>query len=492
MTKKFNLLTMQLMLKEGFVGDYLNNNNPDFKELKSLSKLVDNIKKNHNEFKIFNDYFYDYTIPQISKQFDLLKIGKDIIINIELKQSSTEERIKNQLMQNMYYLKSTGKEVYTFTYLESTNTIFQYVAFSNKLIKINFEEFVRFLEKTEVKGTEEVDINSLFTPKEYLVSVFNNTKKFNDDEYFLNDLQQRFKKEFRESDKLFRAIKGGAGTGKSLMLYDIAKEYKNQEHPILVIHCARLNIGHSNLQQLGWNITQIKDYSSSLNPDLKAIFIDEAQRLTKYQFDEITKFSREHNIYTYFSYDPEQYLHLDEKTSDIANKILGLNSEVINRSLTQTIRSCEEINLFVTKLFDNNHNHTTKFDFRDFIEVLYFDTISTANLYVDEMVDSSKGEATVLSLTDDLKIEREYQRYNNSRAKLNAHQVIGQEFSHVVLVLGNYVAYNSEGKLFATCSSYYDVERMIYQLATRCKEKLTLVVINNKSLAKRAVKVLNQ
>lgn len=75
---------------------------------------------------------------------------------------------------------------------------------------------------------------------------------------------------------------------------------------------------------------------------------------------------------------------------------------------------------------------------------------------------------------------------------MNAHEAIGQEFDHVVLTLGDYVDYDAQGKLYATCSSYYDVVRMFYQLATRTKEKLTLVIINNKVLAQRAVKVLNQ
>ena len=95
-------------------------------------------------------------------------------------------------------------------------------------------------------------------------------------------------------------------------------------------------------------------------------------------------------------------------------------------------------------------------------------------------------------LSSELKTPREYHRYNNVQSVLNAHEVIGQEFNHVILTLGDYVQYDSSGKLRATCSSYYDVVRMFYQLATRTKEKLTLIIINNKSLSCRAVKVLNQ
>lgn len=480
------------MYKEGLAGNYLNDRNPNIRELDTLSSFVEEILKNYSEMNVFNNYLYDYSIPQISKQFDILKVASDFIVNIELKENSTEEKIKKQLKENSYYLRSTGKEISTFTYVKSDNSIYQYIAEEDRLDIIDFEGFVKWLEGKRISYLEEEDINEIFKPKQYLVSVFNDTEKFIRNEYFLNDLQQRFKTEFEGSSKLFKAIKGGAGTGKTLLLYDIAKDYKDRRDSILIIHCAKLNFGHFNLIQSGWNITPIRDYIQSLTPEIKAIFIDEAQRLTGHQFQIITEYARENNIKIYFSYDPEQYLHLNEKTSDIANKILGLNSEVINRILTGKIRSNKEINNFIKKIFDSQHNHTSTYDFRDFIEVLYFDEIKTANCYIEELVNSSKGKATILSFTDDLITQRKYQRYKNVQSILNAHEVIGQEFNHVVLTLGDYVDYDAQGKLYATCSSYYDVVRMFYQLATRTKEKLTLVIINNKVLAQRAVKVLNQ
>ncbi|WKA53433.1 DNA/RNA helicase domain-containing protein [Planococcus shixiaomingii] len=492
MVKKINLLTFNWMYNEGLVENYLNDPKLRLRELGTLSSFVDEIMKNYSEINVFNNYLYDYTIPQISKQFDILKVGRDTIINIELKESSTAKDIKKQLKKNYYYLRSTGREIYNFTYEKSSNSIYQYDAKEDSIEIVDFGDFIEWLEGQRIGYLEDEDLDEIFKPKQYLVSVFNDTEKFLKNEYFLNSLQQTFKNEFEESGKLFKAIKGEAGTGKTLLLYDIAKDYKERGDSILIIHCAQLNIGHDNLIQSGWNITPIKNYRDSLKTEIKAVFIDEAQRLTQYQFQYITDYARRNNIKVYFSYDPEQYLHLDEKRSDIANKILGLKSEVINKSLTGTIRSNKEINLFIKKIFDSTHNHTSSYKFRDFIEVLYFDEITLANSYIEELVDSSKGEATILNFTDDLVFKRRYQHYNNVRAKLNAHEVIGQEFNHVVLTLGDYVEYDAQGELYATCRSYYDVVRMFYQLATRTKEKLTLIIIDNKVLAQRAVKVLNQ
>lgn len=489
--KKVNLLTFNWMYKEGLVGNYLNEINPNLRELGTLSSFVEEVLKYCSEINVFNNYLYDYSIPQISKQFDILKFCSDVIINIELKETSTEEKIKKQLKENNYYLESTGRDVYTFSYVKSSNSIYQYVPDKDVLNKVDFEKFVDWLEEKRMGYLEEENLDEIFKPRQYLVSVFNDTEKFLRNEYFLSDVQRMFKKEFEESDKLFKAIKGEAGTGKTLLLYDIAKDYKDRGESILIIHCAQLNIGHDNLIQTGWNITPIKYYRDFLKTEIEAIFIDEAQRLTQHQFQTITDFARSNNIKIYFSYDPEQYLHLSERTNDIANKILGLGSEVVNKILTGKIRSNKEINLFIKKIFNNNHNHASNYKFRDFIEVLYFDGIEIANDYIEELVDSSKGKATILNFTDDLYTRRKYQRYNNTRANLNAHEVIGQEFNHVVLTLGDYVEYDSQGELYATCSSYYDVVRMFYQLATRTKEKLTIIIINNKVLAERAVKVLN-
>lgn len=493
MVKRVNLLTLNLMFRENLVEDYLNDERINYRELETLSSFVEEIRKKYSKINIFDGYVYDYSIPQISKQFDILKVASNYIINIELKETSTEEKIKKQLKENSYYLSSTGRKIWTFTYVKSSNSIYEYIAEEDRLDLIaDFESFIEWLEEKKITYLEEENINEIFKPKQYLVSVFNDTEKFIRNKYFLNDLQQRFKKEFEESDKLFNAIKGEAGTGKTLLLYDIAKDYKNRGVSTLIIHCAKLNIGHYKLIDYGWNITPIKNFRDSLSTEINATFIDEAQRLTEYQLQYIIKYARENKIKVYFSYDPAQYLHLSEKTSDIANKILGLNSEVINRVLTGKVRNNKEINLFIKKIFDSQHNHTSSLHFRDFIEVLYFDDMKTSNHYIEELIDSSKGEATVLNFTEDLKTPRKYQRYNNVQSVLNAHEVIGQEFNHVVLTLGDYVEYDALGKLYATCSSYYDVVRMFYQLATRAKEKLTLIIINNKDLARRAVKVLNQ
>jgi trans-2-enoyl-CoA reductase len=69
-------------------------------ELKDLDILVSHLKSLSKYIGLFDKYFIGYTIPQISKDFDLLRIDNETIVNIELKKKSSEEIIKTQLLRN--------------------------------------------------------------------------------------------------------------------------------------------------------------------------------------------------------------------------------------------------------------------------------------------------------------------------------------------------------------------------------------------------------
>ena len=71
----------------------------------------------------FDGFFIGYSIPQIGKEFDLLRFGKDFLINIEIKSEITiarkEQKVLEQMQKNYYYLKSLGKEMRVFSYVEN-------------------------------------------------------------------------------------------------------------------------------------------------------------------------------------------------------------------------------------------------------------------------------------------------------------------------------------------------------------------------------------
>ena len=86
-------------------------------ELEDLQILVDDLKALSKNIALFDKFFIGYSIPQIGKEFDLLRIDKEAVVNIELKKKSTKEKIIAQLSKNKYYLSFLKRNTYCCTYV---------------------------------------------------------------------------------------------------------------------------------------------------------------------------------------------------------------------------------------------------------------------------------------------------------------------------------------------------------------------------------------
>ena len=71
-------------------------------------------------------FLFGYVVPQLNKEFDLLKITESVCLNIELKSNEvSEEKIKRQLRQNIHYLKLLNKQtLLSFLFISSTLSVF--------------------------------------------------------------------------------------------------------------------------------------------------------------------------------------------------------------------------------------------------------------------------------------------------------------------------------------------------------------------------------
>ncbi|HHR6132362.1 TPA: hypothetical protein ACS72K_004031, partial [Providencia alcalifaciens] len=154
-------------------------------EVEVLKNFVKKLGYECVDKRIFNHFFVGYKIPQISKEFDLLRIGDNYIVNIELKRECTEEKIKTQLIQNRYYLKFLNEKIFNFTYELSTDSL--YFLKDDNLNVVDFK-FMQGILLGQILS-EIKNINSLFNPSNYLVSPFNSTDKFLDGQYFLTGQQ---------------------------------------------------------------------------------------------------------------------------------------------------------------------------------------------------------------------------------------------------------------------------------------------------------------
>ena len=256
-------------------------------ELNCIEALVDELVNDIDNISVVDNYYIGFSIPQIGKEFDLLRFGKDNIINVELKTDSTIEKIHQQQVRNYYYLKFLGKEINIFTFVSNERKLYKLVIDSNnsETIEVTIDELFN---KLLLQNVETYDnINELFNPSDYLVSPFNSTEKFINGNYFLTVQQENIfhdiEKLIKDSTTNFIALTGNAGTGKTLLTYHIAKYYMSAGKRVLVLHCAQLNKGHYILiNDYGWKIHMPK-YAPSFD-DYDIIIIDEAQRMYPSQF----------------------------------------------------------------------------------------------------------------------------------------------------------------------------------------------------------------
>ena len=85
-------------------------------EISSLHHFVDWLMEEGVEIYQLDGFYFSFKIPQISKEFDLLKFNENECLNIELKSEPVPEtKIKDQLIKNRHYLSHIGKKIYSFT-----------------------------------------------------------------------------------------------------------------------------------------------------------------------------------------------------------------------------------------------------------------------------------------------------------------------------------------------------------------------------------------
>lgn len=459
-------------------------------EIKCLEAFCNIMKESGCEFKDFDNFFVGYSIGQIGKEFDMLRFGTDSIINIELKsklnEEVKEEKILKQMKANYYYLKFLDRKIKIFSFVENDG-FYEYDIENNSIRDIGPEIIAEILINQNVDCS--ADPNKMFIPSNYLISPFNSTEKFINNEYFLTNGQQQIKdeikKELSENPFMFFCIHANAGTGKTLLMYDISKDLIKSGNNILIIHCGKLNCGHSKLiNEYKWNIKSISSIPKSLDSaqdfdlsNYKIVLIDESQRIRYEQLKIILSKSIEKQIPIIFSYDVKQYLRNNE-TKDIGNYLATQYPDIklSKKELTKKIRTNKELASFIANLV---HIGKSKTDLNySCISIDFISNFDDLKKYLSFL--KSTGWTTITYTTS---------QYNSNDPYLNlsqtsyttAHDVIGQEFSKVILIMDNNFHYDLNGNLTAR-NSYYSATGMLYQIVTRVVDELKIIVLNNPEL----------
>lgn len=496
--KKINLLMLDNIfvsnpeiLLENPVKEYLNLEDLKSQEKTTINRLCNVIKTTNFNHHFFENYYLNYQIPQIGKEFDLLRISDELVINVELKSEAiSNEEILKQLERNYYYLSFLKKEIHCYTFVTEGNIDKLYYFDKNvkTINEVNMSNLIDNLAK--IADFNEINIDGLFEPSNYLISPFNKTAEFLKGEYFLTKQQEQIKntvlKKINENcqNKIF-SISGAAGTGKTLLTYDLAKILKSIGKRVTIIHCAQDNNGINELRGNGWDIKTIKYYTpNSFVSDV--LIFDESQRINKEILENIL---RNEQKFIIFSHDINQKLNRTGQAKDVVLQIESVSNKY---NLTNKVRHNKNLASFVKKFFDLSTikiDELSKDDYKD-ISFYFTKNLNDAGAYIEYL--KYLGWEHIY-LTDDL-VKTDPLSQLKFSSRNNSHRAIGQEYENVVIVINEYFYYTEQLKLTYNINvvCHYNPLETLFQAITRTRKKLKLVIINNEEVYKKCIQIINR
>ena len=462
-------------------------------EFTQIAGIVRQLRQVGADEDCFEDWFYSFAIPHISREFDLLKVGMGgVVVNVELKSASpsvTLTRVRKQLEQNRYYLSLIAGKIYSFTYVsdpQGNGTL--YTLQGNILKECSFKELALKLKRVGEPVREAIE--SMFKPDDFLISPFGEPERFCENRYFLTEHQQLIRTKIltgiRRNMATLWGITGAAGTGKTLLLYDLAKTL-SEGRRVCVIHCGKLSGGHQQLKDLLENVDIIaEDRLSAANlKNYDVICVDETQRLDGQMLADILKRYRAGRLMAcIFVYDMGQVLTVSELERDNVGR-LKQEEGFQEQKLAKTVRTSKEMYAFINTMLDLKKRSNQVFEN---IDVLYAADRGTADRLL-QIYRRKDYHFINLSLEDKGAEEGDpYMQYENS------HDVIGLEFDAVLVMMDDCFRYDESGRLVGRSHSNPDYlyVQMLYQNVSRAKEKLCIIVRENEAVFRELLGIVSR
>ena len=454
----------------------------DIEGVKLFIKMM--LDDGHTDLELFDNFFFSFTINQISKEFDLIKISESLesAVNIELKsQSISPDKIKKQLVRNRYYLTSACRHVDLYTVILEEKKVYKLTE-DDEIVSSNLNALTTDITKIANPMTE--GIERIFSASKFIMSPISEPKKFLEGFYALNSQQEEVKSRIittineRTADSNLIGVKGQPGTGKSLLLYDIAQKLA-RETEVLVIHCAIMSSDHENLEIDNVDIIPVKDIDELTDfSQYGLVLVDEAHRIYYSDYEIICQKTKENNIFCVMFYDDMQRLENSEIKAQISQHIEDTTGSIY--SLSEKIRSNPELTAFIS-LFFYFCKWNPNYDYEN-VDILYASDENKADAIKSYYV--KKKGYKFINFTPSKYKKTPFDCYQSSCSYEDTHKIIGREFDKVVCIIDSNFYYDGNGELKANSHPYenYLYDRMLYQNLTRAKEKICLIIMGNKKL----------
>lgn len=357
-------------------------------ELESMKALVRELEVHMQDVHALR-FFYSFQVPRLGKEFDLLQIKDDQIVNIELKSGKvSDEAVRKQLLQNRYYLSVQGKMIQSYTYISSQERL---VRLNNHdhIVEADWDQLCLALQRQS--KDYEGDIEDLFQAEMYLFSPVTEPERFLNKEYFLTsqqkDIERKILDKIRKVKYGYFWFSGLPGTGKTLLLYDIAMKLSVHQK-VCMIHCGETGKEWKILHDRLLRIAFLSDSQLEECPDLKeysAILVDEAHLLTEEKLHVILELSEKHPVI--FSSDDEDMISDEEMDRTMIREIEHL-PDIQSFHLTNRIRTNAELSSFIQNMMHLPEKRTVRY--YPHIQVVYANDEEEAEIllkgYQDQLV----------------------------------------------------------------------------------------------------------
>ena len=423
------------------------------------------------------NFYYSFSIPKLGKEFDLIRVSDDYILNVELKSGNvSDDLIRKQLSQNRSYIASLGRSMYFYTYVSDSDRLVR-LAGSGRLVEAEWDELVEILKKQV--NPYEGEIENLFKEELYLISPLSDPAKFLRGDYFLTSQQKDIRKQILkqilpgrdniENHAPVLGFTGLPGTGKTILLYDLAMSLSKTEM-VCVFH---FGSHEKELEELDERLKRIDFYYSKEDDIIDtrrkycAILVDEGHRAGPKAISGIMELSKEWNAPVIFAYDSVEPIAKEERGNTGAAQIEDIPG-FIGYRLTNRIRLNSELSSFISCVMCvSGRNHR-----RDYPNVTLF--------YAG---DDTECETLLEILKKDGYV---YLRGSDTGTC--------KEFENVAMVMGESFIYDEAGFLRSGSPAKNPNDpstvRELYHGLSRAKKKIAIVIRNNQTVFDRIIGVL--
>ena len=319
-------------------------------------------------------------------------------------------------------------------------------------------------ESTDYDG----NIEDLFQAELYLISPVTEPARFLRKEYFLTsqqrDIERQILKKLRAEHTGYFWFSGLPGTGKSLLLYDIAMKLSVRQR-VCMVHCGEAGeewkILHERLQRIDF----LSNGQISETIDLtvySAILIDEAHLLSVNELDILLKAIR-NNQPVIFSSDSESMISPEEMDGTVMKAMENLPG-IQKFHLTDRIRTNAELSSFIQNIMHLPEKRGSRY--YPNIEVVYAnDEMEAGNLLQDYA-------------------RRGYTYQDKITASASVNSAALRDTERMVTLLDERYYYDETGYLRTTehkDGKMSDVRILFHQL-NQAKERLAVIIKNNEAV----------